>query len=64
MPFLTVTSTILFDCSKVLVNHTVKTVFGPLLARVNTDDRSSDEDVVIPVQVCCFICVASVSFLI
>jgi len=48
------------DCSKVLVNYTIKTVFDPLLARVCGDGQSSDEDAGHHVQVCCLliICVA------
>jgi len=40
------------DCSKVLVNYTVKTVFDPLLARVSGDGQSSDKDAEYHVQVC------------
>jgi len=34
------------DCSKALVNHTVKTVFQPLLLRAHTSDDNS-------VSICC-----------
>jgi len=40
------------DCSKVLVNHTVKTVFQPLLARPRTNGQTADDDSVSCVQVC------------
>jgi len=43
------------DCSKVLVNHTMKTVFGPLLARICGGGVSSDESTESHVQVCCFL---------
>jgi len=42
------------DCSKVLVNYTMKTVFDPLLARISGDEQSSDGDAVHEVQVRCF----------